>query len=96
MKQVKNVQSKKEIKKINLDHIKSHTEIKSRCKFVINNLNRITKYDTTMKDKYGAYSFWYYTKDATVNFYWHKAQDIYERAVASTLKKIEAWHKVVA
>ena len=80
----------KEIDKINLDHIYNHKQIKKRCKFCINNITRINQYPVKMSETYWKNTFYYHTKDKVVNFYGKRANDIMERAIATTLHNIES------
>lgn len=84
-----NFKNTKIVKKINLDYIYDSKQIKKRCKFIINNINSINAYEVKLQDVYWKKTFYYNTKDLVVNFYGKRANDIMERAIASTLSKIE-------
>lgn len=84
--------SNDKVVKINIDHIHSRDHIIKRCKFVINNLHSISKYEIEkpeLKEKYWQYTFWYRAQDKSVNFYWIKANKIVDRAIAKELDRLE-------
>jgi len=83
--------SKKIVKKINLDYIKSQEDIKKRCKFVIKHLSSISSYSISgsLTKKYWDRTFRFSVNPSlSVNFYGHKANSIVKRAIHSIKEQL--------
>lgn len=90
--------SKKMVKKINLDYIKSQEDIKKRCKFVIRHLSSISSYSISesLTKKYWARTFRFSVNPSlSVNFYGHKANSIVKRAIHSIQEQLIASKELV-